>query len=310
MSVGQASIPTVEPILVVHGGAGTVARDLHEPAVRGVNAAVEVGWKVLLDGGGCEAAVIQAVRVMEDDETFNAGRGSCMTEPGEFEVDASIMRSIDMRSGAIAGVKNLRDGILVAQAVMNHTKHSLLVGDAAEAFAKKHEVGSFGRDEVWTEKAQRRYDGARSGEMQKDNRADTVGAVARDQHGNLCVAGSTGGVLLKLPGRVGDTPLIGPGFYAHPELGVAAATGVGEAIMAHVMSYELLRKAAETGDLQATADTLCRDVRAQTGSAVGLIAIRPDGQVAVAHASNHMSWAIARPDRPVQSGLTWPPTAD
>jgi beta-aspartyl-peptidase (threonine type) len=305
VSVVQAGVGAVEPVLVVHGGAGTAAKELHDAARAGVKVAAQLGQASLTKGGDCQAAVIAAVRSMEDDPTYNAGRGSCMTRDGEFEVDAAIMRSIDMRSGAIAGVKNLRDGIEVARLVMEKTRHCLLAGDAAEAFAREHAVGAFGRDEVWTQKAQARYDRARAGKTARDNRADTVGAVALDRHGHLCVGGSTGGVLLKLPGRVGDTPLIGPGFYAHPKLGAAAATGVGEAIMGYVMAYEALRRMTG-GDAQAVAETLCDEVRAQTGSAVGLIAVRPDGEVAVAHASDHMSWAIARGDAEVTYALTWP----
>jgi isoaspartyl peptidase/L-asparaginase-like protein (Ntn-hydrolase superfamily) len=110
--------------------------------------------------------------------------------------------------------------------------------------------------------------------------------------------------MLKLPGRVGDTPLVGAGLYAHPVLGAAAATGVGEAIIAHVMAYELLRQGAEPGGLQRCAEELCARVQVATRSAVGLIALRPDGEVAVAHASDHMSHCIARGDEPPVAALS------
>jgi beta-aspartyl-peptidase (threonine type) len=309
MTVVHSAVGSVEPVIVVHGGAGTVSPELREAAPAGAKKAAELGQRVLLDGGSCEDAVIAAIRSMEDDPTFNAGRGSCMTRDGEFEVDAALMRSIDLRAGAIAGVKNLRDGILVAQKVMNETRHCLLAGDAAEAFARAHGVGSFGRDEVWTEKAQRRFDDATAGKTARDNRADTVGAVALDRHGHMASGGSTGGVLLKLPGRVGDTPMIGSGLYAHPQLGASAATGVGEAIMTYVMSYEVLRRARD-GELQAHAEALCAEVQRATRAAVGLICVSPDGEIGIAHGSQHMSWAHARGDSPVAFGLTWPPAAD
>lgn len=308
MTIVQSAVGSVEPVIVVHGGAGTVSPELRESAPEGTRLAAEIGQKILLEGGSCEQAVIAAIRSMEDDPTFNAGRGACMTEDGEFEVDAALMRSIDLRAGAITGVRNLRDAILVAQTVMNETRHCLLAGEAAAAFARRHGVGHFGRDEVWTEKAQARYDAAVAGKTSRDNRADTVGAVALDRHGHLAAGGSTGGVLLKLPGRVGDTPMIGAGLYAHPTLGASAATGVGEAIMTYVMSYEVLRRAGD-GDLQRHTEQLCKEVQGATRAAVGLICVRPDGEIGIAHGSQHMSWAHARGESDIAWGLVWPPPA-
>ncbi|WP_434415090.1 isoaspartyl peptidase/L-asparaginase [Nannocystis pusilla] len=217
------------PVIVVHGGAGTVAEDLRASAVTGTRAAAAAGQAVLLAGGSAEAAVIAAVRTLEDDPGFNAGRGACMNADGVFEADAAIMRSRDLRSGAVAGVREVRDTILLAALVMNETRHCLLVGDNAARFARERGVGHFGREEVWTAKAEAHFTAVRAGQ-QLDNRADTVGAVALDARGELCAAGSTGGVLYKLPGRVGDTPMVGSGLYAHPELGACATTGLGEAI--------------------------------------------------------------------------------
>lgn len=298
----------VEAIVVVHGGAGTCAPELHEAAVAGTRAAAAVGLACLseLDAehpDACVEAAIAAVRRLEDDPTFNAGRGSCMTTLGEIEVDAGIMRSRDLGIGALASVRDLSNACELARAIMDHSKHALLVGEGARRFALELGVGRFGRELVWTEKARERYERARIGAMPADNRADTVGAVVRDRQGNFCALGSTGGVLLKLPGRVGDTPIIGAGFYAHPEFGAAVATGVGEAIMRRVGCYELLRRVAAGQPIQAAAQQLCAEISEADDAAVGFVAIGPNGDVAVAHASEHMSWALARDNRNLEFGL-------
>lgn len=261
-------MPEFEAIVVVHGGAGTCADELHEAAVAGTRAAAAVGLACLTDlardssdpPDACVEAAIAAVRRLEDDPTFNAGRGACMTLDGEFELDAGIMRSRDLESGAIASVRDIANACELARAVMERSKHLLLVGEGARRFGLEQQVGRFAREQVWTPKAHDRWTGARAGTMPADNRSDTVGAVVRDRAGNLCALGSTGGVLLKLPGRVGDTPIVGAGFYAHPELGAAVATGVGEAIMRRVGCYELLRRVAAGTPIQAAAEALCREI--------------------------------------------------
>jgi beta-aspartyl-peptidase (threonine type) len=299
---------SVTPVLVVHGGAGRISPEHHTAAVAGTMAAADAGRRVLLDAGRCEDAAIAAVRVLEDDPAFNAGRGACMNRDGEFEHDAAIMRSRDLRSGAVAGIRAIRDPVLVARLVMEQTRHCLLTGSGAEALARAHGVGHFGRDEVWTAKAEAAYREVLEGRGAADNRADTVGAVALDRDGNLCAAGSTGGILFKLPGRVGDTPLCGSGFYAHPVLGACCTTGVGEAILTHLLAHEVLRAAAsQPGSAQRIAEQLCAEISDRwSGAAVGLILVRPDGEVAIAHASEHMSWALARGDTALQAGLARP----
>lgn len=294
------------PTIVVHGGAGTVAEELRASNVAGVRAAAAAGQAVLRAGGSSEAAVIAAVRVLEDDPGFNAGRGACMNADGRFEADAAIMRSHDLRSGAVAGVPEVRDTIVLAQLVMHETRHCLLIGEGAVRLARAHGVGHFGREEVWTAKAEAHFAAVQAG-RRLDNRADTVGAVALDARGELCAGGSTGGVLFKLPGRVGDTPMIGSGLYAHPELGACATTGVGEAILTHVLAYAALQRVrgAATGEVPMLAAGLVREVSGRwEGAAVGLILVRPDGTPAIVHASEHMSWAMAVGEGPVTAGLS------
>jgi beta-aspartyl-peptidase (threonine type) len=298
-------------LVLVHGGAGTVSLALRDAAIAGTRRAAERGLARLLEaegeeGGGedsCVEGAMVAVRTLEDDPTFNAGRGSCMTEAGEFELDAGIMRSRDRATGAVASVRDVADASVLARAVMEHSKHALLAGDGARRFGERLGIGRFDRAQVWTEKAQANYDRAKSGVMPADNRADTVGAIAIDRRGQLCAVGSTGGVLLKLPGRVGDTPLIGCGFFADAALGAALGTGVGEAIMSRIGCYELLLRAARGQGVQAAAEGLCEEIHRETGAAVGFIAVAPDGSVGVAHRSEHMSWALASEREGVRGGL-------
>lgn len=282
----------VTPLIVVHGGAGRVRAALHEAAVSGTHAAATRGIEALLAGKDAEAAAVAAVRVLEDDPAFNAGRGACMTEEGTFETDAGIMRSRDGAVGAVAAVPELADPVLVAQAVMRDGRHLLQCGAHAAAFARARGLGRWGADALWTSKAQDSFDAATAGRMDRDGRADTVGAVTRDARGDFCVAGSTGGVLLKRPGRVGDTPVVGAGFYASATLGACVATGRGEEILRAVFCVRLLeRMQREGGDPTDVAQAACDDVRAATGAAVGVIGIAATGVPFVAHACPHMSWA-------------------
>jgi L-asparaginase / beta-aspartyl-peptidase len=290
------------PIIVVHGGAGRVARDLTDAVLAGVKTAARAGQLVLADGGSAEDAAVAAVRVLEDDPTFNAGRGACMTAAGTFEMDAGIMRSIDMRSGAVGAVPAVRNAIDLARLVMQGD-HRLVVGPGAVTMAQAAGVGIFGHDEVWTEKAARRFARARAGAASRHGQADTVGAVALDRDGHMAAACSTGGVLLKAPGRVGDSPLCGAGFYAAPQLGASCATGLGEAILTHVASYEVLRRIQDGVEPDEAARSVCARVADGGAATCGLIVVMPDGRVAVEHASAHMSWAIARGDDLVEHGV-------
>lgn len=301
------------PVVVVHGGAGQLAPELRDVADTGIRAAASAGMAVLEGGGDAVDAAVEAVRVLEDDPTFNAGHGACMTRAGTYEMDAAIMRArpgaSDLASGAVASVPDCRDPIVLARAVMDNSEHCLLAGEGALQFAHALGVGTFGRDKVHSLKAQRMHDRARAGDKMMSGRADTVGAVVFDAKGTFCAAGSTGGVLGKHPGRVGDTPLLGSGLYARTDLGAAAATGVGEAIMTHVACYELLQRLRGRNDPAVIAFELCDEIRHARGQGMGVIAVLPDGRVALGHATEHMSWAVARPGE-LHGGIVVPrPTA-
>lgn len=304
MSISRLGASRPEgPVILVHGGAGRLPVERHAAAIAGVEAAARAGWSLLERGADAEAAVVAAVRVLEDDPTFNAGRGSCLNAAGGFEMDAAIMRSDDQRSGAVAAVPEVANAIELARAVMHESPHCLLVGPGAEAFARARNLGVFGRERVWTEKAEAAFRRAQAG-GERHGRADTVGAIALDADGLLCVGCSTGGTLLKLPGRVGDTPLCGGGFYASPTLGASCATGLGEAILTRVASYEVLQRIATGLPPVAAASQVCDEVARWPASTCGLLVVTPDGRAGLAHRSENLSWALARAGEPIRSGVT------
>lgn len=219
-------------ILAVHGGAGRgLSRDTppaREQAYRdGLIAALRAGEAVLRDDGSCVSAVEAAVRVLEDDELFNAGKGSVFTSDGGHELDASIMRGADLAAGAVAGVRHVRNPISAARLVMESTPWVLLAGPGAEDFCAGNGLETVPQDYFWT---QRRWDQLKKAQSKETQHAEysTVGAVAVDRAGDLAAATSTGGMNNKLLGRVGDSPVIGAGTYANNATAAVSATGLGE----------------------------------------------------------------------------------
>lgn len=291
------------PVVVVHGGAGRIAEANMADALAGVRRAAAAGSRALVDGDAL-TAVLAAVAVLEADPVFNAGYGACFTAAGRVEVDAGVMRGRDGATGAVAAVPELADASTVAAAVLADGRHCLLAGEGAVRFAEARGVGRFGRDAVWTAKAQARWDAARANATDTTGQADTVGAIAIDRDGSLAAACSTGGVLMKLPGRVGDSPIAGAGFYARDDLGAACATGVGEGILRRVGCYDALLRLRGGLPATAAAAAVCADVAALGEQyTCGIILLAPDGSIGVAHHSPHMSHAWIVGDGEIHSGL-------
>lgn len=241
-------------VVVVHGGAGST-----EAMGDGVDTALRAALEVLHRGGDALQAVVEAVVVLEDDERFNAGTGSKLNLDGRAEMDASLMDS-RQECGAVAAIGGVRNPILVAWRVLE-SPHVLLCGEGALRFARK--AGFPAYDPV-TEGARRTLAEARrwlqEGDLPpwalrwRDQMGwDTVGAVARDDHGYMAAANSTGGVSIKLPGRVGDTPVIGAGIYAGPA-GAVVATGIGEEIVRRVLSRDVYDRMARGISAQAACE--------------------------------------------------------
>jgi beta-aspartyl-peptidase (threonine type) len=228
--------------LAVHGGAGTLRHDAMSearavPYHAGLRRALAAGHTILAAGGSALDAVTAAVVALEDDALFNAGRGAVFTAAGTQEMDAAVMEGREHRAGAVAGIFGPKNPILAARAVMEHSPHVLLIGEGALALCRAHGLAFADRDYFHTEERwqalQRTLERQRRGLSDDDavdeaRRHGTVGAVARDQAGNLAAATSTGGMTGKLPGRVGDSPIIGAGTYADNASCAVSATGHGE----------------------------------------------------------------------------------
>lgn len=260
------------PSIIVHGGAGSEDPGERDPRLTGVRRAAEAGWNVLARGGAALDAVIAATTALEDDEAFNAGRGSVLTEEGTIEMDASLMEGATLAAGAVAAVSRLRNPIRGAHAVLEGGREVLVVGERACDLAARAGVELVDPRVLVTEQARRRWIERRAGA------GDTVGAVARDAHGHLAAATSTGGTAGKRPGRVGDSALIGAGTYADDRLGAASCTGPGEAIIRLSLARLAL---ASLGALDP--DGACRlaldELRARLGATAGLVLVAPSGAV-------------------------------
>jgi L-asparaginase / beta-aspartyl-peptidase len=217
--------------LMVHGGAGSI--DEGDPAgaahVAGCRAAARAGYAVLKAGGSAVDAVVAAVTALEDDAVFNAGTGSALTEGGEVECDASVMSGAGA-AGAVGALRDIKNPVRLARLVMERTPYVLLVGAGAQAFAAKQGVKRLPDGALVTERARSRWQAALAKQAAPAGHG-TVGCVARDAAGHVAAATSTGGILLKAAGRVGDSALIGAGTYADDRAGAASCTGLGETFM-------------------------------------------------------------------------------
>ena len=219
--------------IVVHGGAGKWPEGAHERARAGVERAIAAGHDVLTQGGDALAAVQAAVIVLEDDPVFNAGRGAALDERGFIAHDASIMRGADRAAGAVAAIKGIRNPVVAARAVLEEGRHVMLVGESAGLYARQ--AGLDTAPEAWFRTEERRQ----AFERGDDERGGTVGAVARDAHGRVAAATSTGGSSGKHPGRVGDSPLVAAGTWADDATAAISCTGDGEAIIRSALAHEI-----------------------------------------------------------------------
>ena len=281
------------PVILVHGGAGRVTPGLVEPRRAGVRQAALSGWQVLNRGGPAVEAVERAVRALENDPAFNAGRGACLNRDGEVELDASIMDGKDLAAGAIGAVKRIANPVTLARAVMEAGRHVLLVGEGAERFAAEAGIDACDPEALVTTRQRARWAALRCA---KGEAPGTVGAVARDRAGHLAAATSTGGLPFKAPGRVGDSALIGGGTYADDRLGAASCTGDGEAIIKMVLArsaLELLRPdEGPMGAAKRAVDLLT----ARIGADVGIILLDPLGRVGYARNTAQMLCAFIHTD--------------
>ncbi len=282
-------LPARVPTIVVHGGAGA---DPAEAATfrPGVRAAVLAGWAVLAGGGSALDAVEAAVRSLEDDPRFNAGRGSVLTSAATVEMDASIMEGDRLRCGAVAAVSRVPNPISLARRVMEATRHVLLVGDGAHDLARAQGLAECDPQSLVTERQRRRHQ-----ERVVAAAKGTVGAVALDRHGTTAAATSTGGMAGKLPGRVGDSALIGCGTYADSTLGGVSCTGDGEAIIRVVLARQALAYLKEAEDPDYAAKVAVDLLVDEGGGQGGLILLDWRGRPGWATSTRLMPVALMAP---------------
>ncbi len=280
-------MPTQTPgswTLVVHGGSGIIERarlsaEQDAAARAGLAAALGAGSAVLDGGGSALDAVEAAVRVLEDDPYFNAGRGAVFTHEGTQELDAAIMDGDGRHAGAVANVTATRNPVRLARAVMEASPHVLLSGPGADAFSREQSLEQAGRDWFATPERERQL-----AEMKADSTSGfdvdmkygTVGAVALDTSGHVAAATSTGGVTGKRWGRIGDSPLIGAGTYADDRAGAVSATGAGEAFIRVGVAHEICTRMRMGEDAAPTIVDVLGEVK-QLGGTGGVIVVTPAG---------------------------------
>ena len=288
---------------------------------RGIAAALDAGYTALGKGAPAIDAVQIAVTVMEDDDTFDAGRGSFLTKDGRVQLDALLMNGENLRTGGVACVERVRNPIAAARLVLDHSPHVYFVGTGAERFARQHGMALIDNTELIIPRERDRLVAFQKAEMEgasdaifsgnseftsappTQNSHDTVGAVAIDTHGNLAAGTSTGGTLSKAPGRVGDSSLIGCGCYADNQSAAVSLTGWGEPIMKLVLGkWAVDRVAAGQSPQEAATDAIAYLYR-RLGGHGGIILIGPDGQLGIAHNTPRMAWGIQDSSGP-QLGIT------
>lgn len=298
----------VKAVIAIHGGAGAIARSAMsaEKEQRYRLALAEIvtcGQKILADGGSALDAVTEAVRLLEECPLFNAGKGAVFTYQGTHELDASVMDGHTLEAGAVAGVSRIRNPVLAARAVLEHSPHLLLIGEGAEQFAAARGLEQVEPDFFSTperrEQLQRALQSQQTlldhdGEAQcqsddPDRKFGTVGAVALDLNGNLAAATSTGGMTNKQVGRVGDTPLPGAGCYACNASAAVSCTGTGEAFIRTLAAYDIAAQMHYAGlSLAEASDNVVHEKIPALGGSGGLVAVDKHGNVALPFNSEGM----------------------
>ena len=288
---------------MIHGGAGvltpeTLSPDADAAARAGLAAALDAGVKVLDAGGLALDAVEAAVRVLEDDPAFNAGRGAALTWDGTAELDAAIMDGRNRAAGAVAGATRTRHPVTLARAVMDNSPHVLLGREGADAFSIEHGLEQAGADwfvvpERVRQLAELRANG---GAFDVDMKYGTVGAVARDRHGELAAATSTGGVTGKRWGRIGDSPIIGAGTYADSRAAAISCTGAGEAFIRESVAFQIAARIRWTGEAPMVAAAAVLDEVRALGATGGVIVVNRDGAACWHHTTPGMYRASADAD--------------
>jgi beta-aspartyl-peptidase (threonine type) len=301
-------LPT-DPVLVVHGGAWAMPDDMVEAHLHGVRNALAAGWQILQHGGPALDAVEESVVVMEDDETFDAGRGSFLNRDGRVQLDALIMEGATLRAGGVGCVERLRNPVRAARKILSESPHVYFVAEGAEKFAAEHGVVLCKNEDLVIPREVERLreyqqEAARHGNdlFAPSISHDTVGAVALDRDGNIAAATSTGGTLNKAPGRLGDSSLIGCGCYADNLSAAASTTGWGEPIMKLVLAKWTADRVAAGNLPEWAAQEAMNYLKQRLNGHGGIIVLNAQGQFGIAHNTPRMAWAC-KTVRKEESGI-------
>jgi beta-aspartyl-peptidase (threonine type) len=290
-----------QPVLLIHGGAWAMPDDAIAAHEGGIANALATGYALLEQGATAVDAVEAAVAVMEDDDTFDAGRGSFLTQDGRVQMDALLMNGENLRTGGVACVERLRNPIRAARLVLDKSPHVYFVGTGAERFARQHGMALCDNMDLVVPREQERLYKAQADELAglpdetfsgSLDSHDTVGAVALDVHGNIAAGTSTGGTLNKAPGRVGDSSLIGCGCYADNLSAAVSLTGWGEPIMKLVLGKWAVDRVAAGASPDEAAREAIAYLFNRLGGHGGIILLGPDGRVGLAHNTPRMAWAL------------------
>jgi beta-aspartyl-peptidase (threonine type) len=291
------------PVLVVHGGAWAIPADMVDAHINGVRDAMAAGWRVLERGGSALDAVEESVVIMEDDETFDAGRGSFLNRDGKVQLDALIMDGETLRAGGVGCVEHLRNPIRAARKILSESPHVYFVGEGAEQLAAEHGIPLCRNADliIPREVARLKAFQAHAAEEKPNLFApeishDTVGAVALDRDGNIAAATSTGGTLNKAPGRLGDSSLIGCGCYADNRSAAASTTGWGEPIMKLVLAKWAADRVQSGSTPEWAAKEAISHLEERLNGHGGIILLDGEGRYGIAHNTPRMAWAVKKID--------------
>lgn len=285
--------------IAVHGGAGVKSLNEMPPEtkelyLRGLREAIDAGYFILQGAGSALDAVEAAVAVLEDNELFNAGRGSVFNNEGKHSMEASIMCGKRIDAGAVCGLKNVRNPVKLARTILEKSNHLFLNGEGAETFAREHSL-QFEPDEYF--RTRERYMQLMASKIKKPESTGTAGAVAVDSEGNLASATSTGGLTNKKYGRIGDTPIVGAGTYANNSVCAVSCTGDGEYFIRTMAAYDISARIEYAGmSLREACESVINGKLKEIGGDGGAIAIDRRGNIEMVFNTNGMYRGYRRQD--------------
>lgn len=297
----------MNPVVVVHGGgASCIPKDRKERVLQGIIKAATVGHNILKEGGSALDAVEGAVIVLENDPEFNAGCGSVLNTNGDVEMDASIMDGKDLSTGAVSAVRCIANPIKLARLVMEKTPHCFLTSEGAARFAAEMGIPEIPVEQLITERNKKHLEKEKHGDSAQKSHCTknmgTVGAVALDSKGNLAYATSTGGIVNKMVGRVGDSPCVGSGGYADNNIGAISTTGHGESILKVNLARLTLFHIEQGKTVEEAADLSLGYMKSKLKGLGGLILISKTGDWVAKWTSTSMPWAAAK-DHKLHAGI-------